>query len=232
MEYAEKMYLVPSHQLEQLRNPPPPKEGNIRAATMHSLDTEMKGVLQRRDLTDYEKAKNFEILLQKFLAHVKQGETEKSRLSLFLPQSEAISEESPTSSDAIYQEIIDSMPARYKSHAMMLLNKMKQNKSVSSWDDRGVFVYKGENIKGSHLMDLVKAVTQTNDLPSHRMPKGLDVFMKAMAELNIPSSVVGNLTNRQALEHLKNPTSIAETPRLSQRASKKHQATPLSWISL
>lgn len=233
MEYSEKMYLVPSHQLEQLRNPPLPKEENIRSTTMHSLDSEMKGVLQRRDLTDYEKAKYFDALLQKFLTHVKQGETEKSKLSLFLPQPEVPSVESPTSSDAVFQEIIDTLPDRHKSRAKLLLNKMKQNSSVSSWDDRGTFVYRGENIKGSNLLDLVKVVTQTNDLSSNRKPKGLDAFMKAMAELNVPSSVVGNRANRQAFEQLKSPASATETPNLSRRASKKHQArTPQSWISL
>lgn len=233
MEYAEKMYLVPSHQLEQLKNPPLPKEENIRTTTMHSLDSEMKGVLQRQDLTEYEKAKYFDALLQKFLAHVKQGETEKSKLSLFMPQPEVASVESPTSSDAVFQEIIDTLPDKHKSRAKLLLNKMKQNASVSSWDDRGTFVYRGENIKGSNLLDLVKAVTQTNDLPSHRLPKGWDTFMKAMAELNVPSSVVGNTTNRRALEYLKSPTSITETPKLSHKASKKRQAiTPHSWISL
>lgn len=44
MEYGEKMYLVPNHQLEQLRSPSL-KEENIRSTTIYFLDAEMKNVL-------------------------------------------------------------------------------------------------------------------------------------------------------------------------------------------
>ena len=236
MEYAEKMYLVPSQQLEQLKGPTP-KE-NIRSAAISSLDTEMQGILNRSDLTEYEKAKRYDSLLQKYLTHIRQKETEKEKLSLFLPQTPQNTEEAPVVSDNVYQEVLDNLPARYKNHARLLLNKMKQNKDVSAWDVKGTFVYKGDAISGTNMMDLVKGVTQTHALTTKRLPKGWDVFMRALAELNVPTSVVGNPANREALDALKSPKGITTTtpvhsPILSHRSAKKQrQRGPTAWLKL
>lgn len=242
MEHAEKMFLVPSHQLEQLKNPSSGEE-NIRTAALSSLDADMRNVLQRRDLTEYEKAKQYSALLQKYLTHVKQGESEKGHLTLSLPAAMPAEPTETTTKahvssdpDSVYHEVLDSLSVRYKNPAKIVLNKMLQNKSVSSWNEKGAFVYKGETIPGSNMLDLVKGITQIHALPVARTPKGWDVFLKAMAELNIPSTVVGNPGNRTSLDHLKNPspmTEIKHTPKASRRSSKKQrQSSSVPWLTL
>lgn len=232
------MYLVPSHQLEQLKAPTP-REENIRAAAMYSLDGEMQGVLQRRDLSQDEKAKQYTALLQKYLVHVKQADAEKEKLSLFLPSAPepgAVAAESPATHTGIFHEILDSLSARFKNKARLLLNKMKQNQSISSWDEKGAFVYRGEPVPGSNMLDLVKGITQLHALPARRIPKGWDLFLQAMAELNVPSTVVGNPTIKDILEHMKNPGPVTELPQVptpSRRSSRKQrQSNTLSWLSL
>ncbi|XP_074821944.1 F-box/LRR-repeat protein 16 isoform X1 [Natator depressus] len=59
MEHAEKLYLVPSHQFEQIKHASSGEE-NIRTTTTHQLDSEMKDILQRSGLSDYRKAKLYE----------------------------------------------------------------------------------------------------------------------------------------------------------------------------
>lgn len=49
-------------------------EENIRTTPPHQLDSEMKDVLQRSSLSDYEKAKLYERVLQRYLVLAKKGE--------------------------------------------------------------------------------------------------------------------------------------------------------------
>lgn len=191
----------------------------------------------------YEKAKQYSALLQKYLTHVKQGEAEKGHLSLLLqsppptsaPETTTAAHASPAP-DSVYHEVLYSLSIRFKNPAKIVLNKMLQNYSVSSWNEKGAFVYKGETIPGSNMLDLVKGITQIHALPAARTPKGWDVFLKAMAELNIPSTVVGNPGNRTSLDHLKNPSPMTElkhTPKASRRSSKKQrQSSSVPWLTL
>ncbi|XP_053120663.1 uncharacterized protein LOC128331346 [Hemicordylus capensis] len=78
--------------------------------------------------------------------------------------------------------------------AKILLNKLRQNAAVTAWDERGRFVYKGTAVDGSNMVDLIKAFTQVHTLHSKRFPKGWDLFMNGLAELNVPTSVAGNQT--------------------------------------
>ncbi|CAM2115261.1 unnamed protein product [Caretta caretta] len=124
----------------------------------------------------------------------------------------------------------------YKKNASVLLNKLGQDKNISSRTDKGSFVYKGSVVNGSNMLDIVRAVTQTRSVPSRHVPKGWNVFMNAMVELNIPSSVMGNTTNRDLLERLK--ASIADTgvdqetvtPFLPSK--KRKLAKRAEWLSL
>lgn len=234
------MYLVPSHQLEQLRAPPPAEE-NIRTTATRLLDAEMKSVLQRTDLAEYEKAKLYSAVLQRYLTYVKQSDADKGKISLFLPEQEqsvtAKPPETPKNSDSVAQEVLDNVNKRFKKNAIVLLNKLGQDKNLSSWDDKGSFVYKGSVVNGSNMLDLVRAVTQTRSVPSKRVPKGWDVFMNAMAELNVPSSVMGNAANRDLLERLKASTADtgadqeSVTPFLPYKKKKK-LAKRAQWLSV
>lgn len=222
------MYLVPSHQLEELRAPIP-KEENIRRMAVHTLDADMRSVLERADLTEYEKARRYGVLLQKYLTHVRQGEAEKEKLNLFLHPPEP---EAPTGHDPVFNDVIDNVAPRYKANARMLLSKMKQNGEIASWDERGTFIYKGKVINGSHVLDLVKSITQTHSLPVTRRPKGMDVFMKAMAELNVPSTVAGRPSVRGVLERLKNPVVRGVSGRVKSPTFNVLHKKRSKWLSL
>ena len=101
------------------------------------------------------------------------------------------------------QEVLDSIPSRYKKNAEILLSKLRQHQDISSWDDKGTFLYRGEFLPGSVIVDLVREVTQSTTISDKRKLKSWDVFLKAMAKLHIPISIAGNSATREQLEALK-----------------------------
>lgn len=84
MEHAEKMYLVPRHQLDELKSENAPE--NIQQVVENDLDTSVRNILLRTDLDQYEKAKLYSNILTRFLAVVRQGDRESNVLTLSLPQ--------------------------------------------------------------------------------------------------------------------------------------------------
>lgn len=233
MEHAEKMYLVPKHELEQLKGTQPPQE-NIRTEATRLLDAEMRNILQRPGLGEYDKAKLYATVLQKYLTYVKQGDLDRGKLTLFLPEQTPLEAgyplETPTNPDAVVQEVLDNVHTRYRKNAKVLLSKLSQHKDISSWDDQGGFIYKGMLVKGSNMLDLVRRTLQTHAGATKQPPKGWDIFMKAMAELNVPSSVMGNVVNRDHLERLKASASDQETP--TTPPMKRKIVSKSHWLSL
>ena len=176
----------------------------------------MRDILQRLGLAEYDKAKLYAAVHQKYLTYIKQGDLDRGKLTLFLLEQTLLEAgyplETPTKPDTVVQEVLDNVHAQYRKHAKVLLTKLSQHKDISSWDDQGGFVYKGVLVKGSNMLDLVWRTLQTHAGTTKRPPKGWDIFMKAMAELNVPSSVMGNVVNRDHLERLKGSDSDQETP--------------------
>lgn len=229
MEYAEKMYLVPGKNLEDLRGEPE----NIRNAAVRRLDSDMRGILLRTDLSEYEKAKLYTDVLRRFLTLNRMGEMEKNPIlpDLLPPPPPPPSPPSlppPPEKDASIREILEGVHARYRKNAELLLNKLSQHKDVSSWDDRGSFLYRGKALPGSNILDLIRGVTHSNAIPDKRKPQGWDIFLKALAEINMPTSLVGNMDVRQTVETLKIPSLPPKTPR--SRPKRPFKRPP--WLKL
>lgn len=203
MEHVEKMYLVPKHDLEKLRLPEPAAP-NIRQSVTQRLDSEIRDILHRTDMPDDEKIKRYTTILQRYLALAKQGTKELSTLTLLTP--DIPGDQQPTATvvkDASIQHILEHVSYRFKKNAELLLNRMLHAKDITSWNDRGEFIYKGNIIPGTNIVDLIRSATQCTALPKEKIPHGWSNFIHAMAELNVPSMVVGNTTARQALDSIK-----------------------------
>lgn len=214
MHHAEKMYIVPSQQLERLRNPPD-RDENIRTTTIHKLDEEMKNILQSVGMSEHEKAKCYSEVLQRYLVLNRQRDMEKEKINLYLQAqdetSTAASLENIIPPDPVIQEVLNSINMRYRKNAELLLNKLLKNKNVASWEGNGTFVYRGNPVNGSNLLDLVRGATQPQALSQRRIPRGWEEFMQTLAELNMPSTVMGNAANRDVLARLKENPSVKAT---------------------
>ncbi|KAG8127518.1 hypothetical protein E2320_014424 [Naja naja] len=100
-------------------------------------------------------------------------------------------------------EVLRGVSTHYRKNAELLLNKMKQHQDVSTWDDRSTFLYKDVPIPGTNILDLVKGTSLHRAPTEKRKPKGWDAFMIAMAEVNVPTSVLGSTAVKEQIEKLK-----------------------------
>ncbi|KAG8147209.1 hypothetical protein E2320_022765 [Naja naja] len=107
-------------------------------------------------------------------------------------------------------EILRCVNTCYRKNAELFLNKMKQHQDVSAWDDHGTFLYKGVPIPGTNILDLVKGALQHRVPTEKRKPKGWDDFMNAMAEVNVPTSVLGSTAVKEQIEKLKDSLAVKD----------------------
>ena len=101
---------------------------------------------------------------------------------------------------AVEQEVIKSVPKLYKTGARQLLDKIKENRDVLHWNDKGELVHENKPISGSHMVDLV------NDMLRHRKgfdPVGWFVFAKGLARMNVPENIVCNPQRQSAIREFK-----------------------------
>ena len=208
METAEKMYLVPQHQLDKLKTMTSGKE-NVRNTVENDLNETMRHILTRSDLIPYEKAKLYASALQRFLNIVKQGDEETARLTLSLPvESEnktviGVTDDQQTTKDEIAKEVIGNVPVRTRKNASYIMDKISKSGDVASWNDEGEFIFKGKTIKGSHMLDLVKNLTESHKVSDDRRPLGWPEMLQTVANLNIPFSAIPNVGVRRKISDLK-----------------------------
>ena len=176
MNYTRRMILVPENTLERLQQrqqilTPPVTQ------VLKNLDNQMGDILSNKQLDDEAKAALYNQQLQRYLTYYDQRKGQPLHVKLTTPKpvetpkpeesSEETSKEStaeaetiPTS--AVEQEVIKSVPKLYKTGARQLLDKIKENRDVLHWNDKGELVYENKPISGSHMVDLV------NDILRHR----------------------------------------------------------------
>ncbi|MEE6512761.1 hypothetical protein FKM82_019966 [Ascaphus truei] len=235
------MYLVQNvfcQDMDRLQRPPQ-RVGDIREVAMQRLDTDINAILNSNNLSEDEKIKRYTTVLQKYLVHAKQSDGEKNRLTLLMPTDETASHPlhfqdiaSSDTPDNLIREFVTNVNVRFKKNAELLLSKMFQAKHITSWNDKGEFIYKKQVIPGSNLLDLVRGVTQSHTVTKRKIPQGWSPFLAAMAELNIPSSVVGNATNRESLDRLKILPPDTTTPPSSSLLTPQKRTSDLRYSSL
>nr|DAC81257.1 TPA_asm: acintoc2 [Astyanax tetra cavefish adintovirus] len=208
METADKMYLVPQHQLNRLKAITSDTE-NVRKTVENDLDETMRHILSRSDLTPYEKAKLYASSLQRFLSLVKQGDEQKSQLTLSLPVETEnnpvtdVTRDHHSSEDDVVKEVVGNVAARTRKNASYIMEKISKSSDVASWNDKGEFIFKGKTIKGSHMLDLVKNLTAPQKVSDDRRPLGWSEMLQAVAGLNMPFSAIPNVGVRRKISDIK-----------------------------
>ena len=207
------MILVPENTLERLQQcqkiltPPVTK-------TLKSLDSEMNDILSSKELDDGAKASLYNQVLQRYLTYYDQRKGQPLHAKLTTPKpvetpkpdvvrSEETSKESTAEAEttsAVEQEVIKSVPKLYKTGARQLLDKIKENRDVLHWNDKGELVYENKPISGSHMVDLVSYMLR------HRKgfePVGWSVFARGLARMNVPENIVRNPQRQSAIREFK-----------------------------
>ena len=207
------MILVPESSLERLQQrhhilTPPVTQ------TLKSLDSEMSDILSSKELDDEAKATLYNQVLQRYLTYYDQRKGQPLHVKLTTPKpvetpkpdvvsSEETSKESTAeakTTSAVEQEVIKSVPKLYKTGARQILDKIKENRDVLHWNDKGELVYENKSIPGSHVVDLV------NDMLRHRKgfePMRWSVFARGLARMNVPENLVRNPKRQSAIREFK-----------------------------
>lgn len=244
MDHTQKMFLVPQQQLDALKHTmPDQRQGSIRQSVENDLDRTMSEVLEKPDTDVYEKAKKYAGILQRYLNFVRQGEREKSVLTLSLPPGENHAGANPTASkeesgtydmvpkkDLVLGSVIKHLPKKSKKHAECILDTLNSSNDVS-WNERGELIINKQIIHGSHLHDLVRGVTATHNVLDSSRPKGWAVFLKTLADLNVPLSAIPNPVVRQivAKNKMNDPNNFStdeDTAHTSHKRSVDEYDTP------
>ena len=138
-----------------------------------TLDDDMRTVLDRRDLSDEEKVRQYNQILQRYLEY-------HDHLKTPSPPKEA-----NTVKD---DEIIRTVPVKFRGKAENFLKRIEREPTMH-WNERGEFVHNGQVIKGSNIVDLVNdVVRQRKDFHPH----GWQEFARALRKGNVPQDLVGN----------------------------------------
>jgi len=181
MEYAKKMALVEPRLLEKLQKP-----GGHESPldqSMSRLDQEMRNILDRGELNEDEKVKQYQQTLSKYLTmkSQKQHEMEKPLPVQLIPGVK-------TDNHHIEEEIVKTTPKNLKRRAQALIDRIKSS-SILDWNDKGELVYKGERIPDTHIVDLVNDVLRKR---RNVEPTGWQVFAQGLKEGHIPQDLVGH----------------------------------------
>ena len=177
-----------------------------------NLDDDMKTVLDRRDLTDQEKVRQYNQILQRYLEYQDHLRTPSlSKISQNVKEDE--------------EEIIRTVPPKYQRKAEHILKRIQHAPNMN-WNERGEYIHNGEVIKGSNIVDLV------NDVVRHRKafhPHGWQEFARALGQGNVPQDLIGN-RKRWDWMHRESATSdafsTAEESSPERRLSRPRYRTP------
>ena len=205
------MILVPENTLERLQQrqqilTPPVTQ------TLKNLDNEMSDILSSKELEDEAKAKLYNQVLQRYLTYYDQRKGQPLHVKLKTPKpvetsnpeksKESTEEPAPEKSvsTAVEEEVMKSVPKIYKNGARQLLDKMKENRDLLAWNDKGELVYENKPINGSHVVDLI------NDTLRHRKgfePVGWSLLARGLARMNVPENLVRNPQRHSAIREFK-----------------------------
>lgn len=215
------MFLISPQQLERLRRPTP----DIRMKAEQDLDEKIKDVLEDRSLSQYEKIKKYESLMQRYLSLVKQGEKEIQNTAVTLardtshhhqlqsalktPAKEneedenagAREEEDVVKSEESWSELVQNFPHAYRKNAIYVVKKLLEH--GRKWTRRNEFIYQNDVVRGSHMTDLLKHLTATGKSAVMPAPRGWEEFLQTLYEINIPESVVSNPRAREQFRDVK-----------------------------
>ena len=184
---------------------------NPQAVDASHLLKDMNQILQKTDLSEAEKAQKYGETLFKL-----QHPLEKTKK----PPSMLSSTNSPqptdgTSSVALHDQILQSVPKTMQRKAELLLGMIKNNNNLT-WDEQGVVSYKGKRIHGSNIIDLINdTIRQRKEVE----PRGWKMFSKALHESNLPQEVIGNASRWKWMQT--NTSDGEESDRFTPKSVKK-----------
>ena len=222
--------LVPQNELSRLRKLEESKMDD-NSVEVFRLDEEIAKLLSTKDISEYDKSRLYADLLRKFLDYQQKRNqisvsntpaatlslpipTVNPQISANLPGDEKTLDNSQDVNSYSREDILSTVPEKYKGKAQSLLKLLKRQPSLLSWNDKGEIIYKGKVAQGSHVSDLVRSAIvpkAQSDL------EGASLFTQALSEMNLPQGALGNKTFREAMQEKRLSTLKGGYPKSSQK---------------
>lgn len=194
MEYAKKMVLIPRESIErlqQLQNIAEPLHSvQTPGDELSRLDNEMSKQLNAETLHDNEKWKHYQQTLLRFLRLTENARSSQMNIPTTSTPMVNESEDSKHANHLPLDSIVDSVPGKFRTKALLLLSALKNIPNDKlSWNEQGIVKINGEVLQGSNIIDLV------NDSMRYRKnfaSVGREQFATFLQESNIPKEYIGN----------------------------------------
>jgi hypothetical protein len=187
MQHARRMVLVPENQqhhpqTDNLPNPPAP------VASFRNIDTDIESVLNKKNISDFEKIALYNSILNKYLIkfHAQKDSERAARDQLNEDDAQAQSDNKT--------EIDWAANGISKENFNIVKNILHQSATVT-WDDKGKVFVNGEPT-GSAINSLVTHLISQNEFKT--LP-GWSIFLEAVKKLNIPKAYTPALLRKRKL---------------------------------
>ncbi len=109
-------------------------------------------------------------------------------------QPEEISTEVNREDGLTIEEILDTVPQRYRKRIESILNYISRDpRHTLNWNVKGELIYKDTAVSDSRITDLLKDSQYEHKVYT---PVGYIEFYKGLKEINLPISLIGNPTRR------------------------------------
>ena len=154
------------------------------------MEKDMRNILTRDDLT----AQQQNELYTKALYDLNRYKAERDLP--YIPSTPhdqpKVEEQTEHSLDVIPSALVSALPKTLKPKGKMLLDRMKNNKEIISWNPMGEVIYKGDKIAGSNIIDLFSMTVNAKSKAKHIPLFHKTIFGKALSELNTPRDWIKN----------------------------------------
>jgi hypothetical protein len=103
--------------------------------------------------------------------------------------------------DGVAAQIIELAPQNRKKAARTLLAKLQEKPETVHWTEDGTLKYLGKPVPGTNIVDMVKASVTSS---TKHMPSGMDSYIAALLDVNVPSALLLNPNVRVLMETARN----------------------------
>ena len=105
------------------------------------------------------------------------------------------------SNSFLSEALLKTIPKQSRTEAKLLFEHLQNHPEIIKWNKRGEISFKGDELNGSNLIDLIANV-MTNRKSSGSLLHDT-IFLKALSETNVPESWIKNRTSRKLLQSYK-----------------------------
>jgi hypothetical protein len=218
-----------------LPKPHPFVSGSTSSSGAHAIVRPESDILNDKKLGDDQKWKMISEQLHRMLQMT--SEQRKRPLRVQIQSEEDAAGNSGNSASAGVKDsdkggarlpnFISKFPKHQWGKASNVIKYLKENSDIE-WDSRGRVFIDGDEIEGSHIVDLVKFTLRTARTAGNP-PTGWDEFVVLLAEVDLPPALISNTQLKQILTSHSPTKEVVRTPEEQRTVAKRRnqgEATP------